>query len=91
MKINTIQPILNLQSFYDFVKLTKNMQSEVLHEYGTILDLDSEKTTYTKLYFLHGFFVEEIIDRKDNSLIEIIPYKQGYRIENYVDVKRNLN
>jgi hypothetical protein len=91
MKIDSIQPALNLKSFYDFVRLNQSQQINLLKEKGLFLDLDSEKTTLTKLYFINGFFVEEVINRKKNSVIDIIPYKQGYRIENYLEVKRTLN
>jgi hypothetical protein len=88
MKIDTIQPLLNLQSFYDFAKLNKTDQSLVLTEQGIFLDIDSESTTFTRLYFLKGFFVEEIVSRNQNRVIDIIPYKQGYKIERYLEVKR---
>lgn len=91
MKIDSIQPLLNLQSFYDFVKLSTSQQSALLKEKGLFLDLDSEKSTLTKLYFMNGFFVEEITHRRLNSVVEIIPYRQGYRIENYLEVKKCIN
>jgi hypothetical protein len=91
MKIDSIQPTLNIESFNFFVKLSKSEQTVMLKEKGIFLDLDSEKNTLTKLYFLNGFFVEEVISRKQNIVIDIIPYKQGYRIENYLEVKRYLN
>lgn len=88
MKIDTIQPLLNLQSFYDFAKLNMTTQSSVLTEQGVFLDIDSESTTFTRLYFLKGFFVEEVVCRSENRVIDIIPYKQGYKIERYLEVKR---
>jgi hypothetical protein len=89
MKINTIQPVLNLQSFYDFVKLSKADQQSVLLQEGVFLDLDSEKDVLTRLYFLKGFFVELIFNKKLNTVVEMIPYKQGYKIERFIEVKPN--
>ena len=87
MKIDSIQPQINLQSFYDFAKLNKSQQCEVLDNEAVFLDLDSDKATFTKLYFLNVFFIEEIVCRKNNSIIDIIPFKQGYKIESYLEVK----
>lgn len=85
--INATQPVLNLQSFYDFVKLSLSQQCALLKEKGLFLDLDSEKTTLTRLYFLNGFFVEEITSVESNTITGIIPYKQGYRLGNYPQAK----
>ena len=67
MKIDSIQPQINLQSFYDFAKLDKSQQCELLDSEAVFLDLDSDKSTFTKLYFLSGFFIEEIVCRKNNG------------------------
>lgn len=91
MKINFIQPILNTESFYNFVKLDQIQKLRLLKEQGIFLDSDNEKDTITKLYFLNGFFVEEILSRKDQEIVDIIPYKQGYKIENYLKERIFLN
>jgi len=83
MKTN-LHSILNLQSFYDFVKLSKTQKEELLITEGVFLDLDNEKDLVTRLFFLKGFFVEEIFCRSLNEVMDIIPYKQGYRIESYL-------
>lgn len=87
MKIDSIQPTLNLQAFFEFAKLGLAKQSQLLEEKGLFLDLDSDKLTLTRLYFISGFFVEVVSCRRKHSVTEIIPYKQGYRIENYLEVR----
>ncbi len=87
MKIDSIHPQLDLQSFYEFVKLDRSQQCEILGKKATFLDLDSDKLTFTKLYFLNGFFVEEVVCRKNNTVVDVIPFKQGYKIESYIEVK----
>ena len=84
MKTQTPQIELNLQSFYSFAKLTKTEQETLLVEEGVFLDLDCEKETTTRLYFLQGFFVEEIFNRNLNEIVDVIPYKQGYKIESFI-------
>jgi hypothetical protein len=82
MKTDSRQPALTSKSFYDFIKLSKTRQTSLLKEKGILLDFDNENNIVTRLYFLNGFFVEEIMNQQ-SSLSEIIPYKQGYRIESY--------
>ena len=84
MKTNTLYPFLNLKYFYEFIKMNRNEQGLLLKEQGVLLDFDSEKEITTRLYFLQGFFVEEIFCREQNEIIDVIPYKQGYRIERFL-------
>jgi len=88
MKSNTLLSALSLQSFYDFVKLNIHEQSELLLEEGVILDLDSDYDTLTRLYFLDGFFVEEIICKRTNEVLEVIPYKQGYKLKSFMGIRK---
>lgn len=85
MVAQQLLPLLNLQAFYDFVKLSKPRKMEVLRSYGTFLDQDCEEDTVTSLYFVHGFFVEEVSSKKNNEVLELIPYKQGYKLDNYLN------
>lgn len=78
----------NAEAFYDFVKLSKTRQIELLRGYGIFLDQENEKDLVTRLYFLHGFFVEEIFSEQQGQVLELIPYKQGYKLDNYLDDKK---
>jgi len=84
MTTETLQTPLDIQSFYNFAKLTKKQQGILLNDEGIFLDLDCEKETTIRLYFLQGFFVEEIFNRNLNEIVDVIPYKQGYKIENFL-------
>ncbi len=88
MKKNTLLSTLNLQSFYDFVRLNMHQQSRLLLAEGIILDQDNDYDTLTRLYFLDGFFVEEIVCKSTNELTDIIPYKQGYKLKSFMGIKR---
>lgn len=90
MKIDSIHPQLNLQSFYDFAKMSKEDQCSLILKNGMFLDADIEKDSLVKLYFLNGFFVEEVVSLHEDKVIDIIPYKQGYRLESYLEVKSIL-
>jgi hypothetical protein len=80
MRTENLLPILNIKSFYDFVKLDTNEQIKLLKKEGVFIDQDLEKETITCLYFLQGFFVEVTFGKDTKDLIDIIPYKQGYKI-----------
>jgi len=84
---NALQTSKNLQSFYDFAKLERTQQTALLAKNGKVIDLDHEATTITKLYVLGGFFVEETTCKKHNIVTDIIPFKSGYKIKEYVEVK----
>lgn len=90
MRIDSIHPQLNLQSFYDFAKMSKEEQCSLIQGKGMFLDADIEKDCLVKLYFLSGFFVEEIVSLHEDKVIDVIPYKQGYRLESYLEVKSIL-
>src|SRR4051812_48337619 len=80
MRTENLLPILNIKSFYDFVKSNINEQVKLLKKEGVFLDHDSEQETITCLYFLQGFFAEVIFSKTTKDLIEIVPFKQGYKI-----------
>ena len=87
MKIESLQLTLNLQSFYSFVKLDKTEQVRLLKETGILLDFYNEKNTLTKVYYLQGFFVEVIISCNLDIAVELIPYKQGYKLASFTGSK----
>lgn len=74
----------NSESFNSFVKYAPKTQSDILKKTGLLLDTDFEKDTIVNLYFLSGFFVEEIIDKNTRELQFVLPFKQGFKIRNYV-------
>lgn len=89
MRTENLLPILNTQSFYDFVKLSKIEQVNLLRKDGIFLDQDSEKEEITCLYFLKGFFVEVAFGGTASELLDIIPYKQGYRLSMLLRAKKS--
>lgn len=90
MKNQFTQPNLNQQAFNTFVKSCETSQHQVLLDKGILLDIDKEGTLQVNLYFLDGFFVEEIICNFDNTIIEIVPYKTGYKLESFLEMKHEV-
>lgn len=82
------QPII--KSFYEFARLDNNEKSMELMSHGLLLDKDQEKERSVNLYYLNGFFVEETISKALNRVVDIIPYKHGFRLETFNPTKSGL-
>lgn len=73
--------------FYSFLKRPVSQQTELLRTEGILLDTDIEKDYLINLYYIKGFFVEETFSISQKRVIENIPFKQGYRFQNYFETK----
>jgi len=71
-------------SLQRFMKMQANEKTSTLTKNGQLLDSYSHNGQKTNLYYLNGFFVEETIDLLTNKLIDLIPYKHGFRLNSYV-------
>ncbi|MCC6371724.1 MAG: hypothetical protein IT236_12015 [Bacteroidia bacterium] len=76
----------NLKLFYEFAKMNNSEKTNILHNKAVLLDNDIEKEEAVNLYYLNGFFVEETISAKKGGVVDIIPYKHGYRLETYATI-----
>jgi hypothetical protein len=90
MKSKQILPELNLTTFYSFMKLDIGEQKKMIKKEGIFLDRDIEDEKAINLYFLRGFFVEETVLTREQRVLEIIAFKQGYKIERFLEVKEVL-
>lgn len=64
-----------------FLKLDTSARSSILHERGVLLDQDLEKGNPINLYLLDDFFAEEVLSAVTREAVEVIPFRQGYRVE----------
>lgn len=69
-------------SIYEYIVLGKNERAELLWSKGEFITSIIGKDCSTSLYTLFGFYVEILIIEHD--LTEIIPFKQGERLEKYL-------
>ena len=67
----------------EFMKLNSVDRSKLLHGSGLLLDSDVYKGERINLFYFGGYFVEEILNYLTWELIEVIPYKTGYRLETF--------
>ena len=68
-----------------FLQLNVKERISLLHQKGLLLDSDVEKECRVNLYYLNGFFVEEIQNSISTEVEDIIPYISGYRLKTYLD------
>lgn len=68
----------------NFLQLSTKERVSLLHQKGLLLDSDVEKESRINLYYLNGFFVEEIQNSINSEVEDLIPYKSGYRLKTYL-------
>lgn len=73
-------------TIYKFAKLSFLEKKQLIESKAVFLDnyMDSENLINT--YFFDGFFVEAIMNLSSATIIEIIPFLHGYKID-----KKNVN
>lgn len=76
-------------SIYEFARLTLVEKAELISNQGVFLENLGDSGNEINLYFLNGFFVEVEINKLQNMIVEIMPFKQGYKVKKYLD-KINL-
>jgi hypothetical protein len=75
-------------AFQEFLKLSAAEKQWHIRNKGLLVDKDQDDERCINLYFIEGFFVEEVLCKEDNSLIELLPYTRGYKAESFVEVKQ---
>lgn len=78
----------NNKAFNEFVKLNTPEKHNLLFNNGLLVDNDNEKDYVLNLYFINGFFVEVLISKTENKVTDIVPYKHGYSVKRYLEVKK---
>ena len=70
---------------YDFLVLDLNERAGILWEKGVFLiNRREEKYSFT-LYSFNDHYIEVIMSNFENRITEITPFKQGWRLEKYLD------
>ena len=77
----------------EFLHLTLKQKTVEVFERGTVLETEKVYDDTFLLYYLDNFFVE-ITMSQEQGIIDITPFKTGYRLEKYIDkinIDRTLN
>ncbi|MEI6020516.1 MAG: hypothetical protein WCR21_05250 [Bacteroidota bacterium] len=73
--------------FEDYAAFCNKSKDEQIHELlaqAIHLDTMLDNNFKTLLFFLRGFFVEVSISTTAERIIDILPIKDGYKIEQYL-------
>jgi hypothetical protein len=69
--------------FLSFSRLTFPERLAMLISEGRLLDIFEDKNSRIKIYFFNGFFAELIECLSTGKILEVIPYKNGYRLHHF--------
>jgi len=70
---------------FEFAKLSTEKKEEFLHTKAMLLECFTEKDKHFTIYYSPSFFVEVSTDVQTKSIIDIIPYRRGFKIEKEKD------
>jgi hypothetical protein len=70
---------------FEFAKLRPEQKEELLHTQAMLLECFTEKDKHFTIYYLPSFFVEVSTNVKSKNIIDIIPYRRGYKVESEKD------
>jgi hypothetical protein len=66
---------------FEFAKLKQEKKEEILHTQAMLLECFTEKDKHFTIYYLPSFFVEVSTNVQTKNIIDIIPYRRGYKVE----------
>ena len=70
---------------FEFAKLKQEKKEELLHTSAMLLECFTEKDKHFTIYYMPSFFVEVSTNIQTGNVIEIIPYRRGFKIEKESD------
>jgi hypothetical protein len=70
----------------EYHKLSLGDKADMLWKNGLFIETYSDKIVTANLYFIHNFFVEVIVTHNNSQIREITPFKNGTRLEKYLDM-----
>ena len=66
---------------FEFAKLGSRKKEELLHTKAMLLESYADKNKRKTVYYLPSFFVEVTTSLEKNKVVDIIPYRRGYKVE----------
>ena len=70
---------------YEYAMLDTDERATLLWSAGVFLETFATEQTTSKLYSLDNFFVEVVVDNKENKIIEVTPFARGARLAKYLN------
>ena len=70
---------------YEYSQQTLNNRADLLWEYGEFIQSVRLETMNYSLYSFFGYYVEVRMNKKNNKIVDIAPYRRGVHLEKYID------
>jgi len=70
-------------TLYEFAKLHREEKITELKHEAVLLDKYPDNKNRVSIYYLHDFFVEVYTNLTEGTLIDIIPYKRGFKLNKH--------
>jgi hypothetical protein len=64
----------------DYLRLDTEEKKRILWKEGTIIDVYCDNGRAVTLYYVYNFFVEITASAADWEIVDLIPYKSGFRV-----------
>lgn len=71
----------------EFIKLNFLKKMILIENKALLIDIYTENHKKISTYYIFDFFVEVIVDEKSQYIIDVIPYKRGFKVK---EEKENL-
>lgn len=71
-------------TLYEYLKLDLSARGTYLWAHGSFIANGSDGTSPAAFYSLHDYFVEVVFDLEFNTIVSLVPFKEGERYERMV-------
>lgn len=72
-------------TIFEFAKLKPSQKEEIIHTKAMLIESYVEKDIRVTLYYMPSFFIEVSTCLKLNVVLDVIPYRRGFKIEQQGD------
>ena len=76
---------MGVLSIYEFARLSFEQKVDLIKRNGVFLENLGDAGNEINLYYLQGLFVEVEVNKLQNFIVDITPFRQGYKANKYKD------
>lgn len=72
-------------NIFEFAKLKPSQKEELIHTKAMLIESYLEKDIRITLYYIPSFFIEVTTCTKRNVVLDVIPFRRGFKFERIGD------
>jgi hypothetical protein len=72
-------------TIFEFAKLKPSQKEEIIHTKAMLIESYVDKEIRVTLYYMPSFFIEVITCLKQNAVLDVIPFRRGFKFEQVGD------